>query len=89
MLTDNTKRHIIIFMNTAIKKLRTSLGLTQLELAQLVSNIGPYSIEQSTISNYERGERIPKIEIAKQIVSLAKKKKYRLTLDDIYSSEAA
>ena len=43
-------------MNTNLKKLRKSAGLTQLQL-QLATGI-----EQSLISKYESGERIPPTE---------------------------
>lgn len=67
-----------LFMENLIKKFRVSSKLTQLELA------GAIGWKQSRWSNYERGERTPGIEEAREIVRAFSMLGVTLTLDDIF-----
>ena len=64
---------------TTILKLRESMGLNQDELAKALG------ITQSAVSQIERGEVKPRVELALRLVSLAKKYAQDITLEDIYS----
>lgn len=66
-------------MTTAenIKKFRKELCLTQTELAQLLK------VTVCTISMYENGKRQPSYPTVRKMIELAKKKKIKMTFDDI------
>lgn len=66
-------------MTTAesIKKFRKDLCITQSEFAQLLK------VTVCTISMYENGKRQPSYPTIRKILELAKKKKIKMTFDDI------
>lgn len=63
---------------TTISKLRESMGLNQDGLAKALG------ITQSAVSQIERGETKPRVELALRLVSLAKQYAQVITLEDIY-----
>ena len=68
---------------TTISKLRESMGLNQDELAKALG------ITQSAVSQIERGETKPRVELALRLVGLAKQYDQVITLEDIYSFQVA
>ncbi len=59
------------------KKLRRALCLSQKELAQELG------LTMCTISNYERGSRMPRYVTIRKVMELAKKNGIKITMDDI------
>jgi DNA-binding XRE family transcriptional regulator len=68
-------------IGTTIKDIRHKLSLTQIEFAKLLE------VGQSTISSYELNVKIPSLQVAKKILMLAKSKRIKMTLDDIFQDE--
>lgn len=62
----------------AIKNLRNSIGLSQADFAKAVG------ISQSAISQIERNLMRPKPDVAKKLVSFAKKNNAKLSFENIY-----
>lgn len=65
-----------------IKKIREKTGMTQAEFSE---NIG---CKQNTLSQYENGKADPSIKIGLAIITLAKKYKIKITLEDIFREES-
>lgn len=65
-----------------IKKIREDLRLSQAEFADALK-----IKSQSTISKFERGAVAPSLKTAKRIIDLAKSKKLKITLNDIFLDE--
>lgn len=70
-------------MNNQIKFYRRQLDMTQEDLA------GELGQKQSSISNYENGQRQPDIETAKNIVAAFAKRGLSVGLDDLFQASAA
>ena len=64
-----------------IKEIRNKMELTQAEFAEAIG------CGQTAVSQYEIGQRRPSYKIAKAIISLAKAKKIKVTLMDIFPDE--
>ncbi len=64
-------------MNT-IQKIRLKLSLTQKEFGQKIQ------VSQSSVCQYENGEREPRKKIAYKIIHLANKHGMDYSLNDIY-----
>ena len=62
-----------------IRKIREKLGMTQVDFAQSIL------VKQAAISKYELNITKPSWEVAKRIVELAKSKKIKITLNDIFT----
>jgi transcriptional regulator with XRE-family HTH domain len=65
---------------TPIRKFRLDCGWTQEEFAKRLN------IKQPAVSNYEKGTRYPKRQVAKKIINMADVCGYKLTMDDLYNS---
>lgn len=61
------------------KRIRTTLGLSQNALAQLLG------MTQGNVSFYELGRQAVPPDVAQRLIEVAKKRGHRLTFDDIYS----
>lgn len=61
-----------------IKTIREDLGMTQIEFAEAIG------CKQSFLSFCESGRKRPSIETARKIIALAKTKKIKVKLDDIF-----
>lgn len=61
-----------------VLKFRQHLAMDQEEFAALIG------VGQTAVSHYEQGRRIPVYSVAKNIITLAREKKYNLTWDDLY-----
>ena len=66
--------------NTPIRKFRLDRGWTQEEFAKRLN------IKQPAVSNYEKGTRFPKRQVAKKIINMAEVCGYKLTMDDLYNA---
>ena len=66
-------------LTNPFQRFRSQVGMSQQGLAEQLK------LAQSAISNYERGHP-PTPEIAKRFVALAKARRVRMSLDEIYSS---
>lgn len=66
-----------------IKELRTSIGLTQADLAERLR------VSQSTITHWETGKRLPSPTLARALVRLLHSYGHPVTLDDIYGDAPA
>lgn len=64
-----------------IRRIRERLGMSQEEFAK---NIG---CQQSAVSKFELGRKIPSLKTAKQIINLAKERKIKIKLEDIFSDD--
>lgn len=62
----------------AIKLVRKSLCLQQSEFAEQIG------VTTSSVCNYERGIRTPRLPIIRKILDLAKKNKIKLTPQDFF-----
>lgn len=78
-----TFRDLIGHMN-AIKAFRRRHGLSQLALAEALG----FSA-QATISQYERGIRVPDVDTARRFIAVAATYGDTITLDDLYPQESA
>ncbi|MBT5231832.1 MAG: helix-turn-helix transcriptional regulator [Methylococcales bacterium] len=65
---------------TPIRKFRLDCGWTQEEFAKQLD------IKQPAVSNYEKGTRFPKRQVAKKIIHMAETYGYKLTMDDLYDA---
>jgi transcriptional regulator with XRE-family HTH domain len=59
-----------------IKNLRLALLLEQKEFGDLIG------VDKSSICNYERGIRSPRLPIIRKMLELAKQHKIKITVDD-------
>ena len=64
-----------------IKQIRNKIGMTQVEFADAIGT------KQNTVSDYENGKAVPSIKTARIILRLAKEKKIKVTLADIFPDE--
>jgi transcriptional regulator with XRE-family HTH domain len=64
--------------NKKLIKIRNLLNMTQAELGDAIN------LTQSAISNYDNGHRKLPIEVAQQIIKLAKLRGIRLLLEDFF-----
>lgn len=62
-----------------IKQVRVRLDMTQTNFGKEIG------VCQNTVSQYEKGGKIPSPKVIKKIVILAKKVKIKITLNDIVS----
>lgn len=71
-------------MESPIRKYRQQAGLTQIELAARAE------LNQSRLSNYERGERMPDIPTARRILAALRSSGAKIqSIDDLYPADAA
>jgi DNA-binding XRE family transcriptional regulator len=70
----------MIQVNT-IRELRLKIGMTQAEFAKLIG------CKQNTFSQYEHGVVHPSIKIALAIIEVAKSKKIKVKLEDIFQAQ--
>ncbi|TAL08145.1 MAG: XRE family transcriptional regulator [Nitrospirae bacterium] len=67
--------------SSIFKSLRSSLELSQEELASLLS------MRQSTLSNYETGKRKPSLRVCYKIIRLMQLKNIKVALEDLRPEE--
>lgn len=63
-------------LSESIKKLRMSLFLDHEEFGKLIG------VSKSTVCNYERGERIPRMKTIRLMLGLIKKNKLKMSADE-------
>ena len=63
------------------QRFRSQTGLTQAQLAQLLD------MKQTAISMYECGDRLPAPAYARRFLKLAKRRKIRMSMDEIYARQ--
>lgn len=63
-----------------LRQFRLHLNLSQEEFGQLFDP----PLKQSRLSQYELGIRALPVEVGKDVVKIAKRRRYRLSLDDLY-----
>ncbi len=71
-------RQVNLSVVETVKRIRISLGLTQAELAKEINS------SQAAISEYEGGVKIPSLKVAQKLIKLARAKKIKVTLMDIF-----
>lgn len=64
-----------------VKYIREQLGLSQDELAKIIS------VSQSSISNYERHKQEISPPVARRLVALSRNHGLKVSLDDIYAKD--
>ncbi len=65
-----------MLMQDSIKKLRLSLCLDQKEFGDMIG------VDKSSICNYEKGLRKPRLPVIRKMMELVKKNKLKFTLED-------
>lgn len=63
----------------AVKSIRLTLGLNHEQFAEL------FGITASAISHYEAGRRVPRANLVKEILNLAKKHKIKVSAEDFFN----
>ncbi len=67
-------------MSNPFQRFRSQTDMGQVELAAALG------VKQSTVSMYESGIRRPRVSVAEAFVKLAKARRIRMSLDEIFST---